>query len=722
MKEQMTMNDRKAYTGIDYFRFAAALLVAAIHTSPLASSSETADFFLTRIAARVAVPFFLMASGFFLISQYAYDNRALNSFLKKTALLYGVSIVLYLPLNLYNGYFSMKHFLPEVLKDLVFDGTMYHLWYLPASMLGAVIAWYLVRKQGMKKGWMITVFLYVMGLLGDSYYGMTAKVPMLNIIYENMFEIFDYTRNGVFFAPVFLVMGGMAADEAAREETVTLTRCIAGFGISFLLMSGEGMLLHKFGLQRHDSMYLFLLPCMYFLFRMLLLWRGERKEILRTSALLIYILHPLMIVVVRMAAKAIGQQSLLIENSLVHFLAVCVLTLAAAFPAAEISGRWKQKRKPPYLPGRDRAWVELDLNNLKHNVKELKNAMPSGCEMMAVMKAEAYGHGMYETAVCVSRMGVKAFAVASIEEGIRLRRYGIQGEILILGYTDPARARELCKYDLTQTLINYPYARLLNKQRCPVKVHVKVDTGMHRLGFGREEVERIAHLFSMRNLKVCGIYTHLCVADSLEKEDVRFTEGQLTSFYGLLERLEQKGARLPRVHIQSSYGLLNYPEISCDYVRIGISLYGVPSSPGDDTRQKLDLRPVLSLKSRVVLIRKIRKGESVGYGRAFIAQRDSRIAVLPVGYADGIPRNLSCGCMEVILHGQSVPVIGRICMDQMIIDITDAKEVSVGDVAVLIGTQGREERKAAELAGKSETITNELLSRLGGRLVRTTVS
>lgn len=178
---------------------------------------------------------------------------------------------------------------------------------------------------------------------------------------------------------------------------------------------------------------------------------------------------------------------------------------------------------------------------------------------------------------------------------------------------------------------------------------------------------------------------------------------------------------IPKVHIQSSYGLLNYPELSCDYVRAGIALYGVLSSPGDDTRLKLDLRPVLSLKSRVVLIRKIRKGESVGYSRTFTAQRNSRIAVLPVGYGDGIPRNLSCGRMEVVIHGQNVPVIGRICMDQLIVDITDAKEVSVGDTATLIGKDGREEQMAVELADQSGSITNELLSRLGGRLVRTTV-
>ena len=717
------MNDRTAYTGIDEFRLAAALLVITIHTSPLASCSETGDFFLTRVIARVAVPFFLMASGFFLISQYARDAGRLWAFLKKTAVLYGISIAVYLPLNLYNGYFSGKHFLPELIKDLVFDGTMYHLWYLPASMLGAGIAWYAVRRLGFKKALIVTLGLYAAGLLGDSYYGIAEKLPILSVFYQNLFEITDYTRNGIFFAPVFLVMGGMAAEEAARGESLSLRICGAGLGVSFLLMSCEGLLLRELGIQRHDSMYLFLLPCMYFLFRLLLFRRGSRKERIRTWALLIYIIHPMMIVGVRLLAKLTGLESLLIQNSLVHFLAVSVLSVGCSILAAEgygvLYGKKKRGGRHSAAQGKDRAWIELDLDNLRHNVNEFRNAMQPGCELMAVMKAEAYGHGMYEAAVCVSRMGVNAFAVASVEEGIRLRRFGISGEILILGYTDPERAKELRRYDLTQTLIDYPYARLLNQQQRAVKVHVKVDTGMHRLGFGKGEADRIAHVFSMKHLKVCGIYTHLCAADSLEAEDVRFTKQQIGSFYGLLEKLKERGIAIPKVHIQSSYGFLNYPELPCDYVRAGIALYGVLSAPGYRTRLELDLRPVLSLKSKVVLIRKIRRGESVGYGRAFTAERDSRIAVLPLGYGDGLPRNLSCGRTQAVIRGQRVPVIGRICMDQLMVDITDAQGIFVGDMAAFIGWDGSLEAVAPDLAEQSGTITNELLSRLGGRLTRT---
>ena len=450
------MNDRTAYTGIDYFRLGAALLVIAIHTSPLASISEGADFFLTRIAARVAVPFFMMASGFFLISQYAFDNRKLKTFLKKTAVIYGISILVCLPLNLYNGYFSGAHLLPKLLQDLIFDGTLYHLWYLPASMLGAGIAWLAVRKLGLKPP-RSTLFPYTtlfrsygIGLFGDSYYGLAAGISPLNGFYGQLFEVMDYTRNGLFFAPVFFVMGGMAAEECARGKGCPLQSAGAGFFLSFLLMCWEGTLLHGAGIPRHDSMYLFLLPCMYFLFRLLIAWRGSRREGLRTCALVLYIIHPVLIVGVRLGAKLSGLEKLLIENSLVHFLAVVLLSAAVAVGAAALSKRRKRNRGISRVPGKERAWIELDLDNLRHNAETLKKAMQPGCELMAVLKAQAYGHGMYETAVTLARMGVRAFAVATIEEGIRLRRYGISGEILILGYTHPERAGELAGYDLTQ--------------------------------------------------------------------------------------------------------------------------------------------------------------------------------------------------------------------------------------------------------------------------------
>lgn len=712
------MTENKNYAGIDFFRFFAALLIVAIHTSPLASFSETGDFILTRIIARVAVPFFLMTSGFFLISRYAYNTEKLGAFVKKTALFYGTAILIYIPINIYNGYFKMDNLLPNIIKDIVFDGTLYHLWYFPASIIGAVIAWYLVKKLNYPKALIVASVLYLIGLFGDSYYGITEKISCLNSLYGYIFQVTDHTRNGIFFAPIFFIIGGLIAD---NRPQITFGKSIWGFAASFALMFGEAFALHHFDLQRHDSMYVFLLPCMYFLFKVILHFKGKRLVTLRTTSLIIYIIHPMMIVVIRLFSKLFHLQSLLVENSIVHYFMVCSTSVVFGAVLTAIWNKYKPK-KAKHTTDIDRAYLEIDLNNLEHNVKVLKGAMPQKCKLMAVVKAEAYGHGIYEIATHLGKIGVKAFAVATIDEGIKLRQYGVLGEILILGYTAPARAKELRKYDLTQTLIDYEYSLLLNKQGYAVMTHIKVDTGMHRLGFDAKDIENISAVFSMKHIKVSGIYTHLCAADSVDEKDIFFTNVQIESFYNLLDQLKEKGITIPKIHIQSSYGLLNYPELKCDYVRAGVSLYGVLSSPNDRTKLQLDLRPVLSLKSRVILLREIKKGDSIGYSRSFVANRDRLIAVLPVGYADGYPRNLSCGKSYVLINGHQAPIVGKICMDQLAVDVTDIPDIKVGITATLIGKDDDEEISAPTIADNSESITNELLSRMGSRLKIITVN
>lgn len=706
------MTERKQYAGIDCFRMIAALLVVAIHTSPIASFSETGDFLLTRVIARVAVPFFFMTSGFFLISGYSRNAEKLRSFVKRLVLLYMAAMLIYLPINIYNDYFQMDHLLPNMIKDIVFDGTLYHLWYLPASITGAAIAWGLVKKLNYQKALIVAFVLYLIGLFGDSYYGIAESVSCLNCFYHLIFQVTDYTRNGIFFAPIFFILGGLIADNRPK---IALGGCICGFVISFGLMVTEAVTLKHFDLQRHDSMYLFLLLCMYFLFRLILYFKGKRCIGLRTIALIVYIIHPMMIVMIRMCAKGLHLQKVLVENSFLHYLAVCLTSVAFGVVFTALWNIYKLKKtKNP--ADSDRAYLEIDLSNLKHNVMVLKGAMPQKSELMAVVKAEAYGHGAYEIGTYMNRIGVKAFAVATIDEGIELRRYGVIGEILILGYTAPARARELRKYNLTQTLIDYEYSVSLNKQGCDVKAHVKVDTGMHRLGFDKEDAEGIVAAFSMKHMKVTGIYTHLCAADSPDEEDICFTNMQIENFYRLIKRLQEKGITIPKIHIQSSYGLMNYPEIQCDYVRTGIALYGVLSSLHDNTKLQLDLKPVLSLKSKIILLRKIRKGDTVGYSRAFVADRDSLIAILPIGYADGYPRNLSCKKSYVLINGQKAFVVGKICMDQLAVDVTDIPEVKVGTIATLIGKDGKEEITATMVADNSESISNELLCRMGRRL------
>lgn len=704
------MTKQETYSGIDYFRMIAAVLIVAIHTSPLASFSATGDFIFTRIIARVAVPFFLVTSGFFLISRYSHNADKLRKFIKKTALIYAAAIVIYIPINIYNGYFSEDNLLPKIIKDIVFDGTLYHLWYLPAAIVGAVIAWYLVKQWAYRKAFAVTLVLYIVGLFGDSYYGIAENIPSLNSFYHLIFQVSDYTRNGIFFAPIFFVLGGYISD---NKDKLSFKKSIIGFTTCFSLMFAEALTLHRFELQRHDSMYVFLLPSICFLFYFLMHFKGKNRAQLRTISLIIYIIHPFVIVLIRLFAKITHLQNALMENSLIHYLLVCIISAGLGLALTAIWNIYKPKK---HNTDKDRAYLEIDLKNLEHNVRVLKNAMPPHCELMAVAKAECYGHGMYGTTVYLNQIGVSAFAVATIDEGIRLRKYGISGEILIMGYTSPMRAKELCKYKLTQTLIDYEYSLRLDEQGYKVTAHIKVDTGMHRLGFDADDTKEIVTAFSLKNIEITGIFTHLCSADSRAEEDVDFTRKQIGKFYNSLDNLRKSGIRIPKVHIQSSYGLLNYPEIKSDYVRAGIALYGVLSSPNDETKLKLDLRPVLSLKARVVLLRKIRKGETVGYSRAFTASRDSLIAILPIGYADGFPRNLSCGKSIVLICGQKAPIIGKICMDQLAVDVTDISNIKIGSIATLIGKDENDEIAAPTVAENSESITNELLSRMGRRL------
>lgn len=366
---------------------------------------------------------------------------------------------------------------------------------------------------------------------------------------------------------------------------------------------------------------------------------------------------------------------------------------------------------------KNRAWLSIDTSNLLHNVKELQGIMKGDCKLMAVVKANAYGHGSVETAASLNNAGIKNFAVATLNEGIELRLSGIRGEILVLGYTDVSYARELKEYRLTQTVVDYSYGMELESKKIPVNVHIKIDTGMHRLGMESKDLERIREIFSFKYLNVTGMFTHLCAADSRNLEDIYFTEKQTESFYRLVDELKAIGIKVP-VHVQSSYGLLNYNELPCDYARIGIAMYGCLSSAKDKTVIMPDLKPVLSLQSRLVLIRNIPAGESVGYGRVYQASEDRTIGILSIGYGDGYPRELSEGKGQVLIKGVKVPVIGRICMDQLMIDITGIQGIKRGDIATLMGGSTNEMIPADEVADSAGTIANELLSRLGNRLPR----
>ena len=364
---------------------------------------------------------------------------------------------------------------------------------------------------------------------------------------------------------------------------------------------------------------------------------------------------------------------------------------------------------------KSRAWREVDLDALAHNARALQAALAPGCRLMAVVKADAYGHGALPVARRLEREGVEAFAVACLDEGRALRRAGIGGRILILGYTPPEEAARLHRWRLTQTVADEAHGRALAARGVPLEVHLALDTGMHRLGLPAEDREALARLYRLPNLNIRGVFSHLCVSDRLDEAAGGFTQKQLQRFYGAVRWLKEQGYDPGETHIQASYGIWNLPPQPCAWARAGIALYGA-ASDGGPTRRALDLHPVLSLRARVATVRALAPGEGAGYGLDFRAGRPTRLAVVTAGYADGLPRALPQGGGAVLLAGRRCPMVGRMCMDQLLVDVTDVPQAAPGAVVTLIGRDGAERIGAEEVAGQCGTITNELLSRLGARL------
>lgn len=707
------MSEKRNSGGLDFFRIAAALLVIAIHTSPLTTWSADADFFLTRILARTAVPFFFMVTGDFVLSGLLYgtDRKAasagLRRSMRKTAVLYGIAIAIYIPVGIYAGHYTDLN-LPALLRMLIFDGTFYHLWYFPACMLGLLLVFLLSRTGSVRFVTGVSFLLYIAGLFGDSYYGLTAKLPLLAAAYEKGFSIWSYTRNGIFFAPFFMILGAAAG---RRERSHAVGRDAAGLILSFGLMTAEAFTLRRFGLQRHDSMYLMLIPTMIFLYRILRAKAIAPVRRLRTAALWMYVLHPAFIVAVRAAAKLTGVM-ILIENSLCHYCAVALLSAVSAWGIAAFSERGRRCGKPSCC----RAWIELDREALENNVRFFEGRIPEGCRLMPAVKAQAYGHGAAATARMLQEMGIHAFCVACAQEGAALRKAGIRGEILVLGYTHPEEFCLLRRWRLTQTVVDYPYARQLKRYGKRIHVHISIDTGMHRLGERSENIAQILKIFHIKNLVIDGMFTHLSADDAQEEANRIFTRRQVQEFYGVAEELKRNGINCGKLHMQASYGLLNYPEFSGDYARVGIGLYGVLGTKADTEKWRGRLRPVLSLKARIASIRTVYAGETVGYGLEACAERPMRIASLAIGYADGLPRALSNGVGAVLINGRRAPIVGLICMDQTLVDVSGIPDVHAGDAAVVIGKSQNMEITACDIAEQAGTITNEVLSRLGERV------
>lgn len=697
------MTDRRT-GGLDWFRLWCALLVIANHTSPLQTLSPDADHLLTQVLARTAVPFFLMVTGYFLLPAVEEKGRkALLPFLQKGLLLYAGVTLLYLPLQLYKGYRPGPL---QILRDLVFDGTFYHLWYFPALLLGAALVCLLPRR-----GLPLWGLLYLLGLLGDSYYGLTAALPAGKTLYDVLFLCFDQTRNGLFLAPIFLYLGGRLTKTPPRRD-----RRFYGWAAlaALLLLTGEGLLVKGLELARYSTMYLSLPLVMWLLFRWLCALELPQRPSLRRLSTVVYVVHPWMIVAVRGCAKVMGLSELVVGSPFLFF----ALVTLSSFGGGVLWCRFLPLNRPKKVPSPPlalprpldaprspvRCWAEVDLSAVRHNIGVLRRCLPEGCQLMAVVKADGYGHGAEQIARACAAQGVDAFAVATVEEGTALRRSGVSGDILVLGRSFPAEFSDALRYDLTLTAADDLHAGELAAFGSPLRVHIAVDTGMHRLGFPCGDMESIAALYRNPQLKVEGLYTHFCTADSGEREDIAYTEEQARAFFSLVEFLRGQGITPGVLHLQASAGILHYRGLPCGYARPGLALYGVGGG---------DLRPALTLKCRVAAVRTLSPGDTAGYERAFTAQRPTRLAVLTIGYADGLPRALG-GRGYVLIHGKAAPIVGRVCMDQTLADVTEIGEVLPGSEVIVIGPG----LPAAAVAKSAGTIPNELLSRLGGRVER----
>ena len=360
--------------------------------------------------------------------------------------------------------------------------------------------------------------------------------------------------------------------------------------------------------------------------------------------------------------------------------------------------------------------VLIDLEALRNNYRLVKEHVPSTVQVMCVIKADGYGHGMLEVAQALSEAGAQHFAVAIAEEGVQLRENGIEGEILVLGAATPRAAAEAIRYSLSQTVFTPEMIHLLEKEAVRLqkdaKVHIKLDTGMNRIGLRTtEEAKAVAKaLQECPHVIPTGLYTHMAAADEPEADGElnAFTRMQLEKFRELRMCFDPS---IPAHAANSALTLLDSSN-DFDMVRAGIVLYGYPP-----VESSLPFRTVMSWRTEVVHVKTIHAGESVGYGCAFTATREMRIATVAVGYGDGYHRACSHGGM-MLIRGKRSPILGRVCMDQTMVDVTDIPDAAVGDEVVLLGKQGNDEIDAEELARWADTISYEVLLSIAPRVTR----
>ena len=360
------------------------------------------------------------------------------------------------------------------------------------------------------------------------------------------------------------------------------------------------------------------------------------------------------------------------------------------------------------------TWAEIDLDAIAHNVRAIKAFVGPDTEIIASVKANAYGHGLLPVSRTALEAGASRLAVHRIQVAVALRESGITAPILLMGHTPPSGVDLVLRNHITPTLVDWDTAQLISAHaEDPTPVHVKIDTGMSRYGLEPEKaVDFVRYIGSLPNLRLEGIFSHFATADQENLTDAR---RQLQRFRAVLEELERLGYPIPIPHMCNSAAVVTIPEAHMAAVRPGLLIYGMAPTPA--STPSFPLRRALTLKSTVIHVRDLEPGSAISYGRTFIAPAPMRVALVSLGYGDGYPR-LASNRGAMLIHGQRAPIRGRICMDQMIVDVTDIPDVRVGDEVIAIGPQGNDEITAEEVGSWAETINYEVVTDLLPQVVR----
>lgn len=366
-----------------------------------------------------------------------------------------------------------------------------------------------------------------------------------------------------------------------------------------------------------------------------------------------------------------------------------------------------------------RTWVEIDLDAIGHNTREIKKCLGENTQLMGVVKADAYGHGAVQVAAELLENGADQLAVAFVDEAVELRKHGFNVPILVLGNSTENDIEKLVEYEIMPAVSDVDFAKKLSKENCKLgktlKIHVKLDTGMSRIGFlsgGEKTVDEICSVAELPGIKVEGMFTHFATADESDEE---YTRWQFRQFAETAEELEKRGVCIPVKHVCNSAGLVKFPEMQLDMVRAGIIIYGLYPSDEFD-RSLIDLKPAMTFKTRITHIKTLDVGRALSYGRSFVLEKKSKIATISVGYADGYSRCLS-NRAKVLVNGNEVRQLGRICMDQCMIDVSSVNNINVGDEVVLFGNtkKGFSADDIAEILG---TISYEVVCAVSRRVPR----